>query len=512
VANLILPRRFQQPIGDAVVDQAFSKRCTFALNAGSGARDLISRALPGAAGSGVSWTAGNAGRALKFDGTQANGAFSWGTSFNPFAGSKGLTVVAVINYDTSASRRVLAKWGASPNTFVCGIGSGSLGEPTLGIGDTAGGSEAYRSSGLHIPANKDTVVVFRWNGANGAAGYSFFVDGVKAPSVVSVYDTTDPTAVPANTTGNFQLGVSDDGAPALGNVYAAFGFNGALTDAECFALSRNPWQIFKPARRVLYFDAGGGGGQALEGSALASAAASGTLTTEIPISGAAAVVTTSSGGLTTAIPLSGSASSVSVVDGNLTTTITLTGSAIAQAFAQAGLDSAILLSGAASTSASASASLTTQMSLSGEAIAAALAAADLATTPSGLSGQASAAASASGALLTQIPLVGDAQAYSIASGGLTTLIPLSGAAASVSSASGDLTIEATMRGEAIAAAVAGGTLSTQIILSGAALSNAAALGSLGGGTVLPAVLPHLVEAIISDWTVQADNGPWEIAA
>ena len=261
MANLILPRRFRQPNGDVQVDQAFSKRCTFAFNAGSGPIDLVNRAAPMAPGSGVSWSGGAAGRALYFDGTQTNKAFSWGNYFNPFAGSRGLTVVAAINYGTG-SGRVLAKWGISPSTFLCSIGDGSApGELALAIGTGLYGVEAYRSSGLPITTNKDTAIVFKWDGNNGASGYSFFVDGTKAPSVTLLYDNDDPTTVPSNSgIGYFQIGISDDGAAALGKVYTVYGFNGGLTDTECIALSRNPWQLFKTARRVLYFDVGVGGG------------------------------------------------------------------------------------------------------------------------------------------------------------------------------------------------------------------------------------------------------------
>lgn len=211
----------------------------------------------------------------------------------------------------------------------------------------------------------------------------------------------------------------------------------------------------------------GGSAAALDGAASAQATATGTLTTQIPLTGAAAVVATATGALSTAIPLTGQAASVSIADGVLTTQISLDGSALAQA--------------------SASGALTTQISLSGAALAEALASAGLTTSSGGLEGTAAAQATASGSLLTAIPLAGAAQAWATAEGGLTTIIQLSGAAASVSSATGSLLIETTLSGAALAQAQAAGELTTQIRLDAQALAQVAATGALTGGSA--ALLP-----------------------
>lgn len=286
-----------------------------------------------------------------------------------------------------------------------------------------------------------------------------------------------------------------------------------LQEGERQALRENPWQVMRRNPRRVYFDVGAGGGAAaLDGAAAGTVTASGTLTTQIPISGAAAVVATASGALSTSIPLSGQAASISVAGGVLTTQISLSGAALAQATATGALSGgAAQLTGAASAQATAGASLTTQISLSGAALAEALAQASL-TAGSGLTGAATAQAGASGSLLTAIPLSGAAQAYSTAAGGLSTIIPLAGAAASVSSASGNLTLEVTLTGAALALALAGGDLTTVIRLDGAALAQAAASGSLGTALGIPATLPHLIEAVSATWEIEAHYGSWEIAA
>lgn len=45
-----------------------------------------------------------------------------------------------------------------------------------------------------------------------------------------------------------------------GDIDYIYAFDGALSDAEIADIHRDPWQLFKPRRRVLYFDAGVAGG------------------------------------------------------------------------------------------------------------------------------------------------------------------------------------------------------------------------------------------------------------
>lgn len=240
----------------------------------------------------------------------------------------------------------------------------------------------------------------------------------------------------------------------------------------------------------------------LDGHAAASAAASGALTTAIPMAGAAVALSTAAATLTTGIPLAGSAAAVSIANGVLTTSIQLSGAAIAQATAAASLAGGVALSGTAVASASASGtldtgipldgqaaamaaalgSLTIEIRLAGAAVAQALAAADLTTAPQGLAGAAVAQASASGSLGTAIPLVGAAAAVASASGSLGVPVLLSGAAVAVSAATGDLTARITLEGHSLAAALAAGSLTTELRLQGAALAQAAASGALAGNT------------------------------
>lgn len=278
----------------------------------------------------------------------------------------------------------------------------------------------------------------------------------------------------------------------------------------------------------------GGGGSLpneLEAAAMASASASGALTTQIKLLAAAVSATTATGSLTTGISLAGSAASVTLASGTLTTQIRLQGAALAAAVAAAGLTTAIRLAAAAQAGAQASGDLTTgggaaalagnalaaaiaagalttiirldgaalagaiaqgvlaggAADLQGVAIAGALAAGDL-TTAIRLAAAVLAGADSTGALTTQpAGLAADAQAIAIAAGGLTTSIRLAGAAASVVQATGSLDVGVTMQASAFASAMATGVLLTQIRLDAAAVAGALASGYLEGS--VPAAAP-----------------------
>ena len=238
-----------------------------------------------------------------------------------------------------------------------------------------------------------------------------------------------------------------------------------LAEADFKAQFDNPFGIYRPKRKILWFGAGGGS-VSLTGSAAAQASASGTISVQVPIVGAATVVATASGTLTTQSPLDGSAAVVATATGELSVTFALSGAALVNALA----------AGAISTS----------VALSGSALANALATGNLLAGGAGaLAGNAAAQASASGSLSTAIPLQGAASALAVATGGLTTAFPLVGVAAAVSHVTGDLTVTfgGALSGNAVAQVLAAGALSIQVALSGSAVAHALATGILGSGDV-----------------------------
>jgi len=268
---------------------------------------------------------------------------------------------------------------------------------------------------------------------------------------------------------------------------------GVVTDGEPRSLSENPWQIFKPRRRITYIDLGAPAAATLEGHAQAQASATGNLTLAATLDGAALSVATATGTLTTQIPLAGAAVSVVSAAGELLTGIPLSGAAVAQAVAAGSLTAQIRLDGNALAQAAASAGLTSAILLAGNAQGQATATGALAGESSGLAG--------------------DAKAEAAAVATLTTSIRLSGSAAAQAGVSGILTTQIQLTGAALAEAIATGVLSEQIYLAGDAKSSASASGILAGTTVRP-VLDDRFQSLIAsrEWRAVAEPREFLVAS
>lgn len=301
--------------------------------------------------------------------------------------------------------------------------------------------------------------------------------------------TTNTSAVSFVDSMSFNAGVGGYTVPLLWAMFDEY-----IPDAVLDTITANPWAMLAPARRPLYFDAGGGPAAVLEGSASGAASASGSLTTGIPISGAALSVASASGTLAVGIPLAGAAASMSTASGSLTAQITLAGSALAQAVSSALLSSGITMTAAAVAQAAADGTLTTAIQLLGGAQAQAGGSGSLTTSTGGLEGNAQASASASASLSTQIRLSGAAIASAGASGSLGGSANLAGTAVSAASASGELTVNIALTAQALASAIAQGSLTAQILLDADAAAQAQAGAALSGGAgfVLPAARSRTV--------------------
>ena len=109
-----------------------------------------------------------------------------------------------------------------------------------------------------LAANAITVIVGRYDGAR----LEGFVNGVKSASSVACTGNLGypgASASPAGPAiGNYYQ-YTDTARSFAGRVYLAALWAEALSDAQIAALSANPWQIFRPLRRVSYFDLAGGG-------------------------------------------------------------------------------------------------------------------------------------------------------------------------------------------------------------------------------------------------------------
>jgi len=257
----------------------------------------------------------------------------------------------------------------------------------------------------------------------------------------------------------------------------------------------------------------------LAADATAQATATGSLTTQIPVSSASVVVATATGAISTSINLAASVAGVSSAFGDLSTAINMAGAAAAESAVTATLTTGIPLAADAagqstataelqsdtpelaanaSGQSTATADLTTTITLSGAAIAQALATAAIDTSIL-LAGGASAQSDASADISTGIPLEANAAGQATATGGLTIQIQLSadavahalatasldGAPVSMltdavgeSTATGSLTTQIPVHADASAFVSGSGDLNTQIALSAVAVSVSTATGSL----------------------------------
>lgn len=287
------------------------------------------------------------------------------------------------------------------------------------------------------------------------------------------------------------------GAGRMQNLCIRSGVNKAAAIAE--VEYKNPWRLFQPDRRGIYFDFGAAGVD-LSANAQSSATATGSVTSNIAISGASVALATATGVINQTVGLTGSAASITIANGVATITTTLAGDGFVETFASGALNNVINAAGSAQSAASASGSLgaaaslsanaTAQstatgnvnlsLSLSGSAVAQALASANLdAGTQNGLSGDAKATTSTTGALFSTLSLSGTAPITVTGSGGLTSTHALSGSALSVSSASGDISIGVGgLSVNAIAEALAGGSISLSVSLAAEALSRAVSTAML----------------------------------
>ena len=335
--------------------------------------------------------------------------------------------------------------------------------------------------------------------------------------------------------------------------------NGRLTEGEVRELTANPWQIFRPQRRILYFDVASGGGPAthnLEAAAAAQASATGALSVSVPLAGAGIAVATASGAMSVSISLAGAAqaqagasgaldvtgdaslagnaTATASASGGLSLSIPLAGGAVAQAMAAAGLSQSVALGGDATAAASATGALTLNVSLAGAAIAQAAADAGLTVTnASSLAADAQASASASGALSVGVPLSGAALTVASADGSLTHIVPLAGSAASASLATGGLDVAVSLSAAALAQAMAAagltveqgglagaaaaqasasGTITLRVNLTADAVAQAVAAGALDGDGTLVATAGWAIARTPRNWKIARQARTWRIAA
>lgn len=434
------------------------------INPTSGPRDLVS----GAVGTPTALAAGLTakGKAWVFDGSSTlidmNGL---PPGLPDLSGTYTIAAIVIPNAASTARTFLQLRDAAARNAHII---CGSTGVANVGV------SSITASDGRVITAVNGGIYTVIGSGSNGV-----MVDGY----INGIIGTSPGTlGFSASTQVGYTLGKRIGGTTIDGRVLLAAVWNRFLSVGEKLLFTRNPWQLLERTRNTVSVGADAGGAAALAGNAVAQAAASGSLSTQIPIAGAQVSTDSATGALTALIPLAGAAASIDIEAGVMTAQIRLAGDALSQMLASGTFGgSAAALAGSAVSADAATGVLSTQIQLSGAEISQALLAAGLTTVPSGFSGAAVSSATAASSLSTGIPLAGAASSIALSAGGLTTGILLSGVEVSACNVTGNLLVNAGFSAAALSKAAVAGALSTQIKLYAAAVAQALASASLSSG-------------------------------
>jgi hypothetical protein len=278
-------------------------------------------------------------------------------------------------------------------------------------------------------------------------------------------------------TGLTQQAVTQDtstGTGAPGNVYGD-----AITTAAqtAYAISATDGSAGLAGGKVTGFAvafkvASSAGSNALAGSGVQSAAASGQLSVAVALHSASLQTQGAQGALDVQVPLSGYATATQQADGSLSISVPLSASGVQTALARASLGVRVPLAGAGTQQAAAVAQMSVHVALAGEQLQQAVAAAILTNTAAGavaLAGSSAQAQAAQGTLSVAQALQGASLAISAGSGALAVAVPLSASSVQASRATGSLSVGITLRGDGLQDALAKATLSNigTIDLSGA---------------------------------------------
>lgn len=200
-------------------------------------------------GSGVSLAHTQYGKALKFDGTQANGAASFGDIARGDDGyTKASWQVFFKNDVSTAESKIFAKWGSTQGSWLISTNGSGTGVQSWVVAADNNGLTLFSASSVFSATGWNNAV-FVWRGGTTVNDVSLFVNGVDKSASISLV-LAGPSAM-INGDSNVQIGIGNDGNPMNGKVVVARMWKRALSLTEARALSLDPWSILKPATRTL---------------------------------------------------------------------------------------------------------------------------------------------------------------------------------------------------------------------------------------------------------------------
>lgn len=358
----------------------------------------------------------------------------------------------------------------------CAFYFGSSGNVYFDFGGAANGTTRV-SGTTNTAAGKTSVFL----ATTGPRGMRLFENGrLIGSNAASPVRTVD--AALAFGLGDCYAGTSGNSAYTL-----AVPWNVQLPDELAGSISANPWQIFAPAKRVLFAPVSAGS-SALAAAGAAQAGGSANLAAQVVLAAVGIAAASGSAGLSVAIPLSAVGFAVSSGTANAVATVTIAAAGFAQAAGSAGLSAALLLQGAGAAQAAGNAALAAQLNALASGAAQAAGSANLSGGAAGAlnaAGQAQASGSAVLNVTVTLNATGGSQASGSAnlSGGAPGQIAAGGGAQAGGSAQVVATVAISAAG--YAQAMASGQLSIQIPLT--AFGGAISAGS-GVLTLVPDVV------------------------
>jgi hypothetical protein len=189
------------------------------------------------------------GKALSFNGSQANGAASFGDIIR---GDDGYTQaswhILFKNDSSTAESKIFAKWGAIQGSWLISTNGSGTGIQAWVVAANSIDFTLFNASNV-FEATGWNNAVFIWRGGTTTSDVSLFVNGVDKSSSLSLVVAGASAMI--NGDSNVQIGVGNDGGPMDGKVVVARMWKRGLSLNEALELSRNPWGILKPVTRTI---------------------------------------------------------------------------------------------------------------------------------------------------------------------------------------------------------------------------------------------------------------------
>jgi len=386
----------------------------------------------------------------------------WGLGQRYFSGCAPSDDVTLLTVAWSKSASVSSRWPASvaqfANALSYGIEFGTGTAATVRLRAYLAGGTRYVGGNIPIPTVPTTIVARHKYGEQ-----TLWVGGEK--------DSNEGTF---NGPGSGFAYIGAYSGAAFDYVLMTAFWKRAISDGEIRRYTDNPWQIFRPRRRVTFFDLGAGGGSTLNALASGQSQASGTaqLAAQVALAGIGVAVAGGQANAAVAVPLAAAGIAVAGGQANARATVAITAAGLAQAAGQAGLSAAVLAQAAGAAQAAGNAQLAAQL----QALASGAA-------------QASGAANLSGGAPGVLSAAGTAEASGAAVLTVTVNLAATGNAQAGGAAAGQLLAAGSLAafGQAVAGGAAWPSLQVNLAASGGAQSGGQASATLSAADQITAI-------------------------